>query len=333
MSRISAPPITVQRRKRASRCLSLAGLCLVAATTFSSQVHAACEYIVSNQWNDGFTASIRITNTGSAPINGWNVSWQYSGDNRLANGWNANYTGDNPYSAANLSWNGSIQPDQSVEVGLQGTKGSASAEIVQLSGSVCGSEASSSSVSSGASSSSASEGNQTVWDLDGTTSYLNFVTTKNTHNVERHYFTTLSGIIDAEGVARVAIDLNTVKTGVNLRDQRVRDFLFETADYPEATITVNVPAALLNTLAVGQTTQANVSADVDLHGMSKTVTALVSVQRLSNSRILVQSMAPVLTRASDFNLTAGVEVLRNLVNLSSISAAVPVDFTFVFDAR
>ncbi|MBE8717146.1 cellulose binding domain-containing protein [Cellvibrio polysaccharolyticus] len=330
MSRISVPPLTtVQRRKKASRCLSLAGLVLVTAATFSSQVQAGCEYVITNQWNDGFTANIRITNTGTTPINGWNVSWQYSGDNRLTSYWNANYSGDNPYSASNLGWNGNIQPNQSVEVGFQGTKGSASAEVVQVTGDVCGESASSSSVSS----SSSSAGNQAAWDLDGTASYLNFVTTKNTHNVELHHFTALSGSIGNDGVARVSIDLNTVKTGVNLRDQRVRDFLFETVYYPSATITVNVPATVLNTLAVGQTAQTNVSADVDLHGVTKTVSALVSVQRLSDSRILVQSMAPVLTRATDFNLTAGVEVLRNLVNLSSISAAVPVDFTFVFDAR
>jgi hypothetical protein len=44
-------------------------------------------------------------------------------------------------------------------------------------------------------------------------------------------------------------------------------------------------------------------------------------------------MAPVLTRAVDFDLTAGVEALRNIVSLTSISAAVPVDFALVFDAR
>jgi hypothetical protein len=67
--------------------------------------------------------------------------------------------------------------------------------------------------------------------------------------------------------------------------------------------------------------------------VTTTVTTRVSVQRLSNSRVMVQSMAPVLTRAVDFNLTAGVEALRSVVNLTSISAAVPVDFALVFDAR
>ncbi|AQT62023.1 carbohydrate-binding protein [Cellvibrio mixtus] len=357
MSSFTASAITPRPRGRVARSLCLLGFTLATAV-LSAKVYAGCQYVVTNQWNNGFTAAIRITNTGTTPINGWNVSWQYSGDNRLTSNWNANYSGTNPYSASNLGWNGTIPPNQTVEIGFQGSKGSASAEVPQVTGAACGattssvpsssvsssassipssissSSRSSSSVSSSATTSSSSSAvNQAAWDLNSSASYLNFVTTKNTHNVEVHTFTTLTGAIGANGVATVTIDLNSVSTGVALRDQRVRDLLFETVSFPTATITVPVPATLLSSLALGQTTQTDVSANVDLHGVTVAVTTRVSVQRLSNSRILVQSMAPVLTRAGDFNLTAGVEALRTIVNLTSISAAVPVDFALVFDAR
>lgn len=148
-----------------------------------------------------------------------------------------------------------------------------------------------------------------------------------------HNFGGLSGNISNAGVATVTIDLATVNTGVALRDQRMRDLLFETATYPTATVTVTIPATLLSSLSAGQTTATEIIAAVNLHGMTVNVTTRVSVQRLSNSRILVQSLAPVLTRAADYNLTAGVEALRSIVNLTSISAAVPVDFALVFNAR
>lgn len=97
-----------------------------------------CVYVISNQWDSGFTASIRISNTGSSAINAWNVSWQYAGDNRVTSLWNANFTGSNPYSANNLSWNGQIQPGQTVEFGFQGTKGAgANAEVPSVTGAVC----------------------------------------------------------------------------------------------------------------------------------------------------------------------------------------------------
>lgn len=100
--------------------------------------HAACQYQVTNQWNNGFTAAIKITNSTSTAINNWSVNWQYAGDNRINNSWNANVSGSNPYAANNLSWNGSIQPGQTIEFGFQGTKGDASAEIPAINGAPCG---------------------------------------------------------------------------------------------------------------------------------------------------------------------------------------------------
>jgi polyisoprenoid-binding protein YceI len=346
------------RARRLQRWLCLLGLPLATAV-FSSSVYAACEYKIASQWDGGFTASIAITNSTSAPITNWSISWQYASANRMSNGWNANYSGTNPYTASNLNWNGALQPGQSIEIGLQGTKGTATAEIPTIAGSVCGVAAassssvavssssvatssssvaissSSSSVATSASSSSVSSAvsNQVAWDLDETVSFLNFTTTKNVSTVETHFFTSMSGQINSSGVASVTLDLNTVSTGIPTRNQRVRDFLFETATYPTATFSVNVPSSLLSTLSAGQITQTDLTANVDLHGVIVPITARVSVQRLSDTRILVQTMSPILTRAADFNLTDGIEILRTLASLSSLSGAVAVDFALVFDAR
>jgi hypothetical protein len=81
---------------------------------------------------------VRVTNNGSSAINGWNISWTYSDGTKLTNSWNATVTGTNPYTATHLSWNNVIQPGQSVEVGIQGNKGSsATAQIPVVSGTVC----------------------------------------------------------------------------------------------------------------------------------------------------------------------------------------------------
>ncbi len=97
-----------------------------------------CTYVVGNEWNTGFTGAVRITNNGTSAINGWNVSWAYTDGTKLTNSWNATVTGTNPYSAANLNWNATIQPGQSVEVGVQGIKGTSStAQIPIISGNVC----------------------------------------------------------------------------------------------------------------------------------------------------------------------------------------------------
>lgn len=224
-------------------------------------------------------------------------------------------------------------PASSSSVASSVSSRSSVASSASVSSSSIASSSSRSSVSSVASSANSSANPNAAWDLDSATSYLSFVTTKNTHNVEVQTFTSLGGYIGNDGVAVLSIDLNSVNTNNTTRNQRVRDLLFETATYPTATVTVTVPGTLLSSLAVGQTLPTDVSATISLHGVNTTVTARVSVQRLSSSRILVQSMAPVLTKAGDFNLTTGLETLRSLVGLTSISAAVPVDFALVFNAR
>jgi len=159
------------------------------------------------------------------------------------------------------------------------------------------------------------------------------VTTKNTHNVEVHNFGTLSGDISSAGVATLTIDLNSVNTAVALRDERMRDLLFQTGTYPTATVTLSVPATLISSLAVGQSTTTAISASLNLHGVNGAITTSVSVQKLSSGRVLVQSLSPILLKAGDYALTDGVEALRAAVGIASISVAVPVDFALVFDAR
>jgi len=44
-----------------------------------------------NDWGSGFTASVSITNTGSAPIDGWTLAFAFGGNQRLTNGWGATW--------------------------------------------------------------------------------------------------------------------------------------------------------------------------------------------------------------------------------------------------
>ena len=201
------------------------------------------------------------------------------------------------------------------------------------SSSVASSSVASSVAVSSSSRSSSSAATTAAWTLDTTASYLNFVTTKNTHNVEVHNFTSISGDISAANVATLTIDLSTVNTGVALRDQRMRDLLFDVVNFPTATVTVAVPSTLISGLSVGQSAATDISASLNLHGVTGTITTKVSVQKLSANRVLVQSLSPILIKAGDYALTDGVEALRAAVGIASISVAVPVDFALVFDAR
>ncbi len=124
--------------------LLLAYFFMALGSLLSSAASAAkCEYIVTNDWGSGFTASIRITNDQSTTLNSWQVSWNYSDGSRRTGGWNANVSGNNPYTALPLSWNSTIAPNGSVEFGVQGTNGGTKATIPTVTGSLCNSTSSS----------------------------------------------------------------------------------------------------------------------------------------------------------------------------------------------
>ncbi|MEM6794691.1 MAG: cellulose binding domain-containing protein [Acidobacteriota bacterium] len=99
---------------------------------------SSCEFVVSNEWDSGFTATIRINNDGTSAIDGWQVSWEFTDGSAVDNLWNANLvTTGSSYSASNLDWNGVIQPGQSAEFGFVGSKGGSSVPIPQIVGAVC----------------------------------------------------------------------------------------------------------------------------------------------------------------------------------------------------
>lgn len=112
---------------------------LLCLSAFAGATAANCEYIINNEWSDGFTANIQISNESGSAINGWEVSWEYSDGSLIESSWNGVLTGGNPYSASPLNWNGTIQPGQSVAFGVQGRKGVAGslAEMPWVSGEIC----------------------------------------------------------------------------------------------------------------------------------------------------------------------------------------------------
>ncbi len=128
--------------EKSYRLMTLLGVGLL-ASTLGASANAACSYTVTNNWGNGFTAAIRITNDTATAVNGWQVNWSYS-KNSVTNSWNALVSGN--YSATNINWNGRIQPGQSVEFGLQGVTNGGAVETPQILGTLC--SASTSSVSS-----------------------------------------------------------------------------------------------------------------------------------------------------------------------------------------
>ncbi|WP_433550085.1 cellulose binding domain-containing protein [Micromonospora zamorensis] len=75
-----------------------------------------------NAWNSGLTASISVTNTSSTPVNGWALAFTLPGGQNITSGWNASYApSSGAVTARNVSYNATIAPNTSVDVGFQAT--------------------------------------------------------------------------------------------------------------------------------------------------------------------------------------------------------------------
>ncbi|MEE4108164.1 MAG: YceI family protein [Halieaceae bacterium] len=169
-----------------------------------------------------------------------------------------------------------------------------------------------------------------AWDLDAERSTVQFLSVKNASVAEVHHFTKVSGGIDDDGEATVTIDLASVETMIPIRNERMREMLFETARFPEATLSARVPDDL-DELDAGETTRADLEVSIDLHGKTALYSAAAHVTRLADGSLQVVLAAPVLVKAADFGLEGGVEMLREVAGLKNISTAVPVDATLVFE--
>jgi hypothetical protein len=168
-----------------------------------------------------------------------------------------------------------------------------------------------------------------AWELDSQRSLVQFMSVKNASVAELHHFKAITGGISDSGAAQVIIDLDSVETLVPIRNQRMRELFFETIRFPAATLDAEVPESLMN-LPVGESRNTSIELNVDLHGKRASYTAAVLVTRIADGSLQVVLGKPILVKAADFGLEGGIEVLREIAGLSSISTAVPVSAQLVF---
>ncbi|MFG1864884.1 cellulose binding domain-containing protein [Microbispora bryophytorum] len=84
---------------------------------------AACKVTYApTTWGGGFTATVTITNTGTAAIAGWKLGFSFPlASQRVTNGWSAVWTQSGAaVTAENYEWNKTLKPGQSLYLGFNG---------------------------------------------------------------------------------------------------------------------------------------------------------------------------------------------------------------------
>jgi len=169
------------------------------------------------------------------------------------------------------------------------------------------------------------------WTLDNDASQVSFVSVKAGDAGEVHRFTQISGSLAANGNATVTIELASVDTMIPLRDERMRDMLFETGIFPTAMLRTGIDMAVLNAIEPGASSNMTANLSLWLRDQTLALTAEIIVARLGDHRLMVSSRKPLIVNAASVDLADGIEALREVANLPSISKAVPVSFVLTFD--
>ncbi len=175
--------------------------------------------------------------------------------------------------------------------------------------------------------------NAAEWQLNNDASRLNFVSVKADHVAETHTFGQLAGQVTDEGDVTFSINLGSVSTGIDIRDERMRKLLFDTSKFTSATVITKVNLDQIDALQPSQSLIVEVTAKLDLIGKQNQLDAELKVTKLDKDTIIVSTNKPILLNGDTLGLSNGIEKLREIAGLPSISLAVPVDFNLTFDSK
>lgn len=162
--------------------------------------------------------------------------------------------------------------------------------------------------------------------LDNDLSTIDFMSIKKGTVIEPHTFKKLSGTLTENGKLEIEIDLSSVDTKIEVRDERMKSVLFEVAKYGSATLVADLDD---HSMDEGEIKLIEASATLDLHGVSKEVKIKAMAAKVGE-KLMVTSADPIILNADDFGLATGLDTLQKIAQLPSITHSVPVSFVLVF---
>ena len=175
------------------------------------------------------------------------------------------------------------------------------------------------------------EENAGGWTIVEAESTLTFDTVKNGDIDETHELSGISGFSDADGSIRITLDLNSVETFIDIRNERMREHLFQTSENPVAEVRAEYDLSTLEDMAVGASLDVGLPFILTMRGVAVDFSADVRITRLDADRVRVQSAQPVQISALALDLMDGIDTLQELTGLDSIARQVPVSFVIEFE--
>lgn len=168
------------------------------------------------------------------------------------------------------------------------------------------------------------------WTLDGAASKLAFGSIKFNDTGEVHSFGGLDGTVGKDGAVTLGIDLGSVETNIDIRNERMIEFVFKNA--PKATVSAQIDMSAMDALGVGESTVIEADGIVSLVGTEVDLYGDLFVMRLAEDKVMVTTDSMIFLSTADAGIDGGVDKLKELASLDAIARAVPVTMRLMFDA-
>ncbi len=166
------------------------------------------------------------------------------------------------------------------------------------------------------------------WTLEPEASHLAYGTVKIGDIGEVNSFSSLSGHVSKDGKVEINIDLSSVETNIDIRNERMIEHVFRKA--PSATLTAQIDMAELSELPVGASSVMEVDAAVSFVGTDIEFYTDMFVLRVAEDAVLVSTNDMVFISTEDAGVSDGVDKLMELAQLPDITRTVPVTARLMF---
>ena len=147
---------------------------------------------------------------------------------------------------------------------------------------------------------------------------------------EVHHFNKVSGTVSESGELKITIDLASVETNIDIRNERITNHVFQEGK-ATATLSGEIDIAEVNSMKVGETKIMEIEANLSFIGIYNEIEANMLVARLGENRVLVTTSDFIMLSTEDLGINAGVDKLMELAKLPSITRVTPIAARMVFE--
>ncbi len=168
------------------------------------------------------------------------------------------------------------------------------------------------------------------WKLSADESKVAYGSIKKNSVGEVNHFKNIFGHIDKNGNTELVIDVTSVETFIDIRNQRMIKHVFD-AESPKAILKSTIDLQEIKNLKSGQTTSIDVDGTLSLSGRTIEIETTMFVASLGKNKFIATTDEMIMVKTEELGINEGVDMLMKLAKLNGITRVVPVSLRMVFE--